>query len=338
MVTFVTIYTLAGYRFESAVAGAPLLVLICLFTLSTGLLQAMHQPLRAEVLGNIVRPVAIGMLIGGYAWLVEMPNSTLALILTCVATAVALAPTILVAIRSLPGGFSGQRDHSERRAWMTSGFVYLLPLAVMSLIERLDVILVGTFVGTAEAGTYQIASRVAQMVGLAMVSVNALLGPMAAELIGQKDLAGLQRLLAHSVLLTCAFAALIALVLIVAGHQILLLFGPNFLAAEAAMEILAFGHVIQAGLGSAGGILALAGRNKEVVVAMIAALCGHVLMCVVLIPALGLTGAALATALTTSFLALALYFVAVNTLKVDTSLRAVVLLGAERWRHFFSRQ
>ncbi len=337
MVGFVTICTWVGDLFESAAAGAPLLLLICLFTLATGLLQAMRQPLRAEILGNIVRPVAIGLLVGGYAWLVELPNSAHALLLTCIATAVALAPAMLIAIRSLPGSIAGQRDTTERRAWLASGFAFLLPMAAMSLIERLDIILLGTLVGAADAGTYQVASRLAQMVGLAMVSVNALLGPMAAELIGRKDQQGLQRLLANGAVLNCALAAIVALVLIVAGPRILLLFGPNFVAAGPAMEILAFGHVVQAGLGAAGGILALAGRNKVIIVAMLVAVCLHPLLCVLLIPALGLTGAALATALTTATLALALTCIAANILKVDTSLRAGILLGAARWRHIFSR-
>jgi O-antigen/teichoic acid export membrane protein len=335
LVGFVAVYTWTGHRLESALAGAPLLLLFGLFTLATGVLLAMHRPLRAEILSNIVRPVAIGLLVGGYAWFVELPNSILALLLTGIATTIALVPTVFAAIRSLPGRLSGPRVTAERPIWLASGFAFLLPLAAMSLIERLDVILVGAFVGTAEAGTYQIASRLAQMVGLAMVSVNALLGPMAAQRIGQKDQQGLQRLLITGVLLNSVLAALVAAVLIIAGHQILLLFGANFVAGERAMEILAYGHFVQAGLGSAGGILALAGRNKEIVIAMLAAVCVHPVMCVVLIPQLGMTGAALATALTTSILALALTCIALHTLKVDTSLRAAVLLGAHR---FLSRQ
>lgn len=337
MMVFVGIDALIGEPIENALAGAPLVLLICLFTFATGSLQSMRLPLRAEILGNIVRPSAIALLIVGYALLVEPPNSARALLLTCIATAVALVPTVVSAIRSLPGDLAGPRDTSDRRMWLASGLAFLVPMSAMTLIERLDIMLLGMLLGPAEAGTYAVAARLAQMVGLAMVSVNALLGPMAAELIGRKDQPGLQRLLANGSILNFGLAAVVAMMLIGAGPWVLLIFGSSFVGAGPAMEILAIGHVLQAGLGAAGGILALAGRNRAVIISMLVAVCVHPVLCLLLIPALGQTGAALATAVTTGTLALALALIAGNILKVDTSLRAGLVLVADRWRHLSSR-
>ncbi len=324
------IYALPSLRpqLPAAVAGAPLVLLLCLASLATGILQAVRRPLFAEIIANLLRSFLVVVLIGATAVLFGPLGAPLAIGLTCLAGVLALLPAWRAVLRAAPVGTAAAHPTDLRRTWIVSSLAFVISMAAMSLIERLDTIMLGALAGPSEAGLYSVASRLALMVGFAVASVNALLGPMAAELIGRKDLSGLQRTLANGVLLATGLGVGITVVLLVLGSLLLRVFGPSFPEAAPALQILACAQLLQAVMGSAGGMLAIAGHNRILVGIMLAAVAVDLLLCLLLIPGLGQIGAALATtgALATS--SIGLMIAARRLLHVDTSLRAGVLLLA----------
>jgi O-antigen/teichoic acid export membrane protein len=123
----------------------------------------------------------------------------------------------------------------------------------------------------------------------------------------------------------------IAAVLAGASPWLLPAFGPDFDAAAAPFAILLAGQVALAACGSAGGLLAVAGLNRALVVVAIAAVILDMVLCLLLVPVFGKPGAAGATVATLLAQALALAVVAWRRLGVDPT-----LLGAARlaWRSY----
>jgi O-antigen/teichoic acid export membrane protein len=279
----------------AALAGAPLLMLMCLTGLASAVLQAMQHPLIADAAPNLTRPVLVTLLIGLASLVGGRPDAPLALALTVLANAAALGATGYAAWRVLPMTWRGARTTRDRAAWVSSGGALLVSLAAASLIERIDTILLGSLAGPADAGLYSAASRLALLIGFAVTAVNALLGPMCADLHARGDWGGLRRAVAQGTLMASVTALVLAVGLLLFGPWLLHLFGPVFPRAAGALATLALGQLALAVLGSGGGLLAIAGRNRVLMGVMVAAALVDGVLCVLLIPPFGIDGAALAT-------------------------------------------
>ena len=313
-------------RTVGVIAGAPLILLFCLTSLTTGMLQSIGMPLRGEAVANVIRPALIALLVGFAAATLGRQEAPSALALTCVAAAVALALTLAPLRRAFTASGLLQYDRDAQRQWIASGLGFMASLGLMSIIERLDTILLGMLSGVEQAGVYSVATRLAVLVGFALAAVNARLSPMAAELLGRKDRTDLQVLLANGALLASGLSLGLALAIVAARPVLLGMFGPAFGAAAPVLVILAAAQWAQATLGSAGGLLGFDGRNRLVIAIMLAAVLLDVGLCLLLIPPFGTLGAALATATATVGCALGLAIAARRLLHVDTTLCAGVAL------------
>jgi len=207
-------------------------------------------------------------------------------------------------------------------------------MAAGSVIERVDTILLSALIGPAEAGTYSVASRLALLVGFALSSVNSLLGPMSAELLARGDFIGLQRALARGSILAFGLAIFGAVALLLIGPLLLHLYGPEFSRANPALAILVVGQLTQAMAGSGAGMLAVAGKNRALIIVMSSAVAVNVVLSVILIPTFGQIGAALVTSGAVAGSNFFLALVAWKLLRVDTTVCAGFLLVLRGLRTF----
>ena len=109
----------------------------------------------------------------------------------------------------------------------------------------------------------------------------------------------------------CVLPSLIgAVVLLLLGKPLLWLFGPGFTAAYPVMFILAIGYVIRAFGGPAQSLLMATGHHNRATGILMATVALSGALNLGLIPWLGITGAAIATACALSFEAIASFLVA----------------------------
>lgn len=308
------------------VASIPLTVLLSLAALLVGIQQSIRRPLQAETFNNLLRPIVLTCFIGGLVWSGGPTDAALALLLTAAAVLVTLVPAWIAVRRGTPIALSGHVDRGDRRLWIASGLGFLVPLMAASAIERMDTILLGLLAGPDLAGIYSVAARLAILIGFATAAVNAMLGPMAAELIGRKDLDGLRQLLANGSLLNTGLSVVVVGGLLVMGPLLIRLFGSAFVEGADAMRILMIGQLVQAMVGGGGAMLAMSGRNGALAAVMAVSVVSHVLLCVLLIPPFGAIGAAIATATTLGLSGVVQAMMSHRLLGVDPSIRAGVLL------------
>ncbi|MCC6718790.1 MAG: oligosaccharide flippase family protein [Acetobacteraceae bacterium] len=299
--------------------GAPMILLLCASGLASGAFLAAQMPLYAEGLGNVSRPVLLILLLVAIMLPGGAIDAELALALTVLAGLLVLVLQGGVLWRVAGARFRGARAHGDRPAWFRSGSAFLVTLGAFALVERLDMIMVGSMLGPAEAGSYAVASRLALLVGVALAPANAMLGPMSAQLIARGDRPGLQHLVSQGVLLSGGVALLLSLGLAVCAPWLLGLFGPGFTGGGDLLMVLAFGQCLIAQFGPAGGLLAMAGHNRLLVAMMLATVVLDLALCLVLIPRLGALGAALATAIALAANGLALSLAASRLIGVNTT-------------------
>ena len=161
-------------------------------------------------------------------------------------------------------------------------------------IEYTDTAVLGATVSLTEVGAYNRAYGLYTRAMQVPVSVSRLYFPTLSALYHRGDVDGVARLYRLSfrylVLLlapACAFVA-------AAAPQVLAIFGPDFQIAATALSILVFGVVLEAWGTTAGGVLSAADRPGVVSIVWIGVAVINVGLCFTLIPAFGLTGAAIA--------------------------------------------
>jgi O-antigen/teichoic acid export membrane protein len=178
---------------------------------------------------------------------------------------------------------------------------YAVPLAVAELVNivtyRLGTFILVAFASAAERGVYNTCVLLASTVSFLRGAFDTVLAPVAAEAWAQGNRERLARNLRRQCRLVLFFAVPLGGVYITAGPAILALFGPQFVAGHRALAWLALAHIINASLGLTGWVLMAARRSRLILVNNVVMLAVSTAACALLIPPLGIEGAALATAL-----------------------------------------
>jgi O-antigen/teichoic acid export membrane protein len=163
---------------------------------------------------------------------------------------------------------------------------------------RSDVIMIGMFRGTEEAGQYVAAMHVASLISFALFSANAILAPLISELYHAGRLEDLQRMLrwaAGGIALCCIPLGLALLFL---GSWLLGWWGPSFVQGKGALDVLILGWLVNALAGPVGFMMSMTGEHRRASVVSAVAACLNLCLNAMLIPRFGIYGAAVATTIT----------------------------------------
>ncbi|MFC8302323.1 lipopolysaccharide biosynthesis protein [Specibacter sp. NPDC057265] len=164
------------------------------------------------------------------------------------------------------------------------------------VLEWLDVILVGLFLGPAAAGIYGVVNRCVRLGQMADHSARIVVGPMLGAAMASADLARAQLIYLMSTRILVLVAWPFYLVLLVSGPTLLSFFGAEFSAGYPALAIIACAMCLAVTAGGVQSVLLMAGRSSWQLYNKLAALAVALTGNLTLIPWLGLRGAALSWA------------------------------------------
>lgn len=185
----------------------------------------------------------------------------------------------------------------ETHAWRKT----IVPLALIAGIGMInahaDTLMLGWFRSAEEVGLYRVAASSAGLLGFGMTALNSVVAPHFARLYAQRNMAQLQQLVTRSAQVMVALALPVFIAFILAGEALLTLaFGNEFATAYIPLIILSFGHLFSVAVGSVGALLNMTGHERSTALGAVVAAGSNVILNAVLIPLLGVSGAALATA------------------------------------------
>lgn len=179
----------------------------------------------------------------------------------------------------------------------------LLWIAAMAFIMGwTDTVMLGIWEDARTVGIYGAATRASMLTSFILVGVNAVAAPKFAALYAQGERGALDRLARNATKLMAVAAAPFLVLFLVAPGLVLRLFGPEFPAGAAALAILAVGQFVNVASGSVGYLLVMTGHEKAMRNDIIGTAALNVALNALLIPRYGMTGAAVATALSLAVL------------------------------------
>lgn len=198
---------------------------------------------------------------------------------------------------------------------------YAVPLAasefVNSFLAQTNVLVLGKFRSAEEVGVYSAALALSTAVSFLRGAFDTVLAPIAAEALVHGDHARLARNLQLYCRIILVFAVPLAGLMIVGGPVLLGFHGPVFEQGRATLAILSIGHVVNASMGLCNWTLLASGRSRIVLANNVAAFVVNIVLCVALVPRLGMEGAAVAAASTITVLQAIIAFEAFKLARVQ---------------------
>jgi O-antigen/teichoic acid export membrane protein len=179
---------------------------------------------------------------------------------------------------------------------------YAGPRAPAALFSQLlfwtDLFVVTRYVADSEVGVYSAVLRAGQILVLFLTSVALMFSPFVADLHNRGETERLDGLFKALTRWTLAATVPLFLVLAVAPDGVLNVFGPDFSGGRAALLIVIAGQFVNVATGSVGFVLIMVGRTGWDLAVYAASLALNLGLAFLLCPRYGITGAAVANAVT----------------------------------------
>ncbi len=285
---------------EPLLAGCVLLAPTSLLTLEGALLRALRLVYESLIPNVFVRPFILAAIlyVGAY-WLGLAPTASLMLYANVGGVVIALLLSFGLMQRMVPQAARHIPLAWRAREWSVFCVVNLgQNLVYLLLSQQADVVVVGSMLGTKEAGFYAAASQISTLILLGVSTVNQFAAPILAEFHNRRADNGLKRVLARVMLLNAGLSLPLIVAVIVFGLFLLNMFGSAFATAYPVIVILAAGCIVNALWGALwGDILTMTGLQNESVVIVIVVTTLNLVLTLLLTPRLGMVGAAYATTL-----------------------------------------
>jgi O-antigen/teichoic acid export membrane protein len=272
-----------------------LMALLAFSVLFQSQLLGAERSLSALGPDKIARPLVTVVLvaIAVYAWPGAL-DAFAALVATTLAAAVSLF-LLFVVRRALLGPVEDPAPATtevESRDWLFAALaVYLVGLSQL-VLTRGGVVAVGLLMGATDAGLFSVVVILAGLVFFVLGAANGAIAPRISSLYEAGERAGLHAMAVHYTWLFMILAVPVALVLVIFARPILALFGPAFLTAVPALQVMVLGQLIMVMGGPVGGLLTMTRHQRPAAVAVAVLALLYVGLNVLWIPAHGLTGAA----------------------------------------------
>lgn len=294
------IVVLLGDRLESYYVLPIVLALICLplYTLTDlhdGLARANNWVILALAPNYIVRPLLIlivmaGAIVSGY-----QPSAVLAVLASIAGTWVAAIWQFLVVHRRLSPIVPAGDRRIETGDWVKASLPLVLVEGLYMMLANTDVLVLSRYHDPDQIAVYFAALKTLSLVQFVAFGVAAAATHRFSQYHAAGDRERLAAFARDSVRWTFWPSLAAALLILALGRPLLSLFGEGFTAGYGLMFILAVGLVVRAGVGPIEGLLNMLGHQNLCAMVLGATVVVNLALNVLLIPWLGLTGAAIAT-------------------------------------------
>jgi O-antigen/teichoic acid export membrane protein len=254
-----------------------------------------HTTRHLVILRELFQPFAFLIGVIGLTYL-----SGVGLVGTVVAWSLAALLTFLLSLRVLKGIHPAMTERSIPslpQRWTLLRFSWPLWLAGLSGFALLwtDTLLLGYFREADEVGIYRAAAQTALLLILPLTALNAIFSPKIAALYYGGEREKLARLFKATAYWSFSLTLPGFLLLLLAGREVLRLFGEEFVLGLGPLGVLAAAQLVNASTGSVGFALIMTGRSLPYLLGDLVLVGLNLLLNLLLIPRWGLLGAAVAT-------------------------------------------
>lgn len=189
----------------------------------------------------------------------------------------------------------------SKKELLKTSFPMMLATSVLLIMSWVDTIMIGIFCTETEVGIYNGTLRLAMAIGIVLGAVNSITAPKISETYNSGDIEKFKKIVRSSTRIIFFSTLPIFFVFITFPKFILSILGPDFVVAKSVFIILLLGKMIASMSGSVGVILQMVGKEKVFQNIVSIALIFNIILNLLLIPKMGISGAAIASAFSIIF-------------------------------------
>lgn len=268
----------------------------------------------------ILRPLLILAVVAaaiGSGFPASAPTATAAAL--CATLMAAIAQAILVnrrVARELPAA----DRQNEYASWLKASLPLVAVYACELVMQNADVLTVSYVMQPSDVAIYFAAAKTMSLIMFVQYAVGSAVATRFSALHARNDRKGLEAFVGDAANWTFWPSLLGAVMILALGQPLLMIFGPEFVAGYPIMFILTVGFLVRSAMGPADILLNMLGEQRICAILLSITALLNVVLNLLLVPRLGLTGAALATSASLVAGALMSYIAARRRLNLDIAI------------------
>ncbi|ULQ48301.1 oligosaccharide flippase family protein [Flagellatimonas centrodinii] len=321
-------------------AGLVLVPLIALGNARGAALRGLRHIVRGQLPESVIRPLVLVLLV--YAvWAGGQPvtaDSVMAFHALAAVLAYAVGGEILR--RSRPRELASVcADMAGAAGWWRAA----LPLALISALQvvssQCGVIVLALFRPEAEVGLYKVAASAATIALFGMQTATMVLSPHLARTHAMGDVERLKKLTALGALVSTALTLPILVIFLAGGRGLIgMVYGEEYDSAFLPLAVLTVGQAVNAMFGCVGALLGMVGYERDAARWLSVSALVNIVLAFVLVPVLGMMGAAISSVASILVWNLAFWLIAKMRLGIDSSFLPAVPLAFDVLRGWMARR
>ncbi|MDO9411558.1 MAG: oligosaccharide flippase family protein [Pseudolabrys sp.] len=275
------------------------LLLACVMLPSYGLVQVQSDiaqsydwPNLAFLPFYIIRTSAIIVLMG-IAWLIGAPTDAMTAIYISIITIYAITiGQLLVLNRRLKTKVPAGPKTYEPKVWLGTALPIFVVEGFYLMLTYVDIIALQHFASPEDVAVYYAGARLLAIVAFVYFAIAGATTHKFSQFHVSGDQARLASFFRETIRWTFWPSLLVCAAILICGKPLLRLFGPGFEAGYTVMFILAIGMMARAAVGPAERLLNMLGDRKQCASIYALAFVINLVLCIILIPRMGIEGAA----------------------------------------------
>jgi O-antigen/teichoic acid export membrane protein len=275
-----------------------------------GIAQSYEWPNLAMLPFYIIRQIAITALMGA-AYLFGAPTDAVtAMIVVIFCTWAVTVGQMLALNRRLKTKVPSGPKKYEVKTWLGTSMPILMVEFFYLLLTYVDILALEQFGTPDDVAVYFAGARLLAIVAFVYYAIANTTTHKFTEYQVAGDTERLKSFFAETTRWTFWPSLAVCVAILALGKPLLALFGADFSRGYAVMFILAVGMLARAAVGPAERLLNMLGERKKCAAIYAGAFAISLVLCVILIPRMGIEGAALATSIALVFESIFLYLAA----------------------------
>lgn len=328
--TIIAILAAVGFWLTRSSQNPEMLAVMCIAMISVPFdaLSRLRQPtmhaINKIVLGQLpealIGPVVLSVLLAVTALILQIQiTASQAMIMKGISVVATFVAGSLLLYVHLPSTIKNIAPNYQPRIWFKSALPMLLIGSMYVINGQTDIIMLGMLDTPAAVGIYTVANRGAGLITFVLIAFDTSIAPTFANLYTESNIIQLQKIVTQSCRIVFAIALLIAVILIVFGKWLLLIFGAEFVQGYLVLNILSLGQLVNAFSGSVAMLLIMTGYDKCTAIGVSISAIVNIILNAFFIPLWDAEGAALATAISMVCWNLILIYFAGKKLKINST-------------------
>lgn len=181
--------------------------------------------------------------------------------------------------------------------------------AMSLLINYIDIVMIESMLTSKDVAYYKVGTELAQIPSIFLRIVNTVFPPLISKLYHDGHVDEVRRLYEKITRYLFAISTIVILGILLFWQPILSLYGPDYVEAKMVLIYRGIGQLVNASVGSVWYIVIMTGHPKIRFVGTFASAIINVILNLVLIPIMGINGAAFASMISTIFINILGFFV-----------------------------